>query len=44
MSDSFGVFCKNCGSYNVDLFITPEQEAVFECLVCEEKEYIEVEK
>jgi hypothetical protein len=29
--ESFGVFCKVCGTYDVDLFVSIHYEIVFEC-------------
>jgi hypothetical protein len=29
--NSFGVFCKNCGSYYVDVYVNLDEEIVFWC-------------
>lgn len=41
MTESFGVFCKNCGSYEIDIKTNPDGEIVFDCKECAEREYYE---
>ena len=50
MSDKFGVFCKSCGSYNVEIFISPkdifissEKEIMMECFECSEQELVKAD-
>lgn len=40
--ENFVVFCKNCGSFKIDIFeaINDEHVFVFECLNCDMKEEI----
>lgn len=39
MSEKFGLFCKNCGSYKTDIHVTPEKIIVIDCLECGEREF-----
>jgi hypothetical protein len=38
----FLVFCTNCGTYDVDVFVNTHEEIVFECNneECDMKEYL----
>jgi hypothetical protein len=27
----FGVFCKSCGTYDVDVYVSVDDEIIFEC-------------
>jgi hypothetical protein len=29
--EKFGVFCKKCGTYDVDIYVSEDEEVVFEC-------------
>lgn len=36
----FSVFCKNCGSYEIDIYLTVDDEIVFDCDKCDTEEEI----
>jgi hypothetical protein len=45
MNDSpkdFAVFCKHCGTYDVDVYVNVHEEVVFECQneECDTKEHL----
>ena len=37
---NFSVFCKNCGSYEIDIYLTIDDEIVFDCEKCDTEEEI----
>lgn len=41
MTKYFGVFCKNCGSYEIDIFTDSDDDIIFECDQCGEKEILD---
>lgn len=38
--EHFSIFCKNCGSYEIDIYLTIEDEIVFDCEKCDTEEEI----
>jgi hypothetical protein len=38
--EKFSIFCKNCGSYEIDVYLTIEDEIVFDCQKCDIEEEI----
>ena len=37
---NFSIFCKNCGSFEIDIYLTIEDEIVFDCEKCDTEEEI----
>lgn len=41
MPKYFGVFCKNCGSYEVKIYTNANEDVVMECQICNVAEAVE---
>ena len=38
--EKFSIFCKSCGSYEIDIYLKIEDEIVFDCEKCDTEEEI----
>ena len=38
--EKFSIFCRNCGSYEVDLWLDIDDSIVLDCLKCDTEEEI----
>lgn len=38
--ENFAIFCKNCGSYEIDVFLDIDDAIIFDCKKCDIEEEI----